>query len=66
MINEWIKDFNVIYKGELYKNCVCVHERIEIHLEKATIVKLEIMYIDENGTINIMQDYVKKFKFVRK
>lgn len=65
-MNEWIKDFNVIYKGELYKNCVSVHDMSKLELEKVTIKRLEIRYIDENGTLNVMQDDVKEFKFVRK
>ena len=45
MMNEWIKDFNVIYKGELYKNCVSFREEIYIHLKETKIEKIMILYI---------------------
>ena len=65
-MNEWIKDFNVIYKGELYKNCVSFREEIYIHLKETKIEKIMILYIDENGMLNVIHDDVKEFKFVRK
>lgn len=64
---QWINDFNVIYKGELYKNCVSFVPSVHMEDDRTvTIEEVEILYIDENGSIKAIRDKAELFKFVRK
>lgn len=65
-MNEWVKDFNVIYNEELYKNCVFVICGWSAIDSKHFLDTVEIGYINENGELKIIKDKVECFKFVRK
>lgn len=63
---QWINDFNVIYKGELYRNCVSFVPFMYMEDNVITVKETEILYIDENGSIKAIRDKAELFKFVRK
>lgn len=70
MIN--IQNYMVIYKGELYKNCldlgICISHRIdeETKKDKTLLERATVIYIDENNKLKVLEDVAGEFQFIPK
>lgn len=68
----WLKDYNVKYKGKVYKNCVeCRVNTVESwntrHNGSTNVIEeMEILYIDGDGMLDVLTNSASEFKFVRK
>lgn len=68
----WIRDYNVIYNGKMYENCV----ECRVHTGQCTglrgnksthyIRMIEVIYVDEEGYLDVIANRENRFKFVRK
>ena len=62
----------VIYRGELYKNCldlgICISNRIdeETKKDKTLLEQATVIYIDENNKLKVLEDVVGEFQFIPK
>lgn len=63
-----IQQYKVIYKDEVYNNCLEARSTISGYVEDNTsqIKSIEIIYIDSDNNMSIMVDDVKEFKFIKK
>lgn len=59
----WIKDYNVNYEGKVYENCIECRTYTDM---TRNLTEMEVIYINEEGMLDVLTDVASKFKFVRK
>lgn len=59
----WLKDYNVKYKGKVYENCVECRTHTDTTRD---LTIMEVIYINEEGEMDILTGTTDNFKFVRK
>ena len=61
---DWIKDYVVIFKRELYKNCVRIKIK-EIHSEGISVDYIELLCIEKNKLVRL-KGKIDDFRFYKK
>ena len=59
----WIRDYNVHFDGKVYERCVECRTHTAMTRD---LTEIEVIYINEEGMLDVLTNVASKFKFVRK
>ena len=69
-----MKDYRVIYKGEIYNNCLELRvdmifpivEEGQPQVEQPNVNRIMVLYLDESNRLHAIEDLAQEFQIIRK